>query len=178
MQVRPVFAFALALSTLGADQPVAMKARAPELVSGQWINVPAGERISLAARRGKVTVVHFWTFGCINCKHNLAAYNNWHSQFAARGVEVIGIHTPEFDTERVPANIERAMRQFAIAYPVLIDNDHENWRRWHQQFWPAIYLVDKHGRIRFRWEGELNFQNSGGESKLSGLIETLLGEPE
>ncbi|MCU1275408.1 MAG: cytochrome c-like DipZ protein thioredoxin [Bryobacterales bacterium] len=178
LAVQYTLAFALALSTIHADQPIAMKARAPELASGQWINTPAGERITLATRRGKVTVVHFWTFGCINCKHNLAAYNNWHSQFAPRGVEVIGIHTPELETERVRANIERAVKQFGIEYPVLIDNDHENWRRWNQEFWPAVYVVDKRGRIRYRWEGELNYQNSGGEGKISTIIEKLLAEPE
>jgi thiol-disulfide isomerase/thioredoxin len=157
-----------------AEEPIAQKSPAPEFSRGAWINTHSP--LTLEARRGKVTIVHFWTFGCINCKHNLGAYNNWARRFRDQDVAVIGIHTPEFDSEKVQAAVEKAVKQFGIDYPVLIDNDYANWQRWNQQFWPVVYLVDKKGNVRYRWEGELNYRNSGGEQKMAQLVERLLQE--
>ena len=80
---------------------------APELTGDSWLNVPKGTKLSLASRKGKVTIVHFWTFGCINCKRNLAAYDRWWKRFADKGVVVIGVHTPETAAERDPANVAK-----------------------------------------------------------------------
>ena len=82
---------------------------APELIGDSWLNVPAGSKLSLASRKGKVTVVHFWTFGCINCQHNLPAYARWQKRFAAKGVLVIGIHSPETAAERDSANVAKKL---------------------------------------------------------------------
>jgi peroxiredoxin len=150
---------------------------APELTGDFWLNLPKGTRLSLASRKGKVTVVHFWTFGCINCKRNLAAYDRWWKRFAEKGVVVIGIHTPETEAERDPANVAKKVKELGIAYPVLLDSDRENWDRWRQRIWPAIYLIDKQGRARYVWEGELEYQGAGGEAKLTQLIVALLKEP-
>ncbi len=163
-------------SCFAQQDPIVQKSSAPELLPGPWLNSPSP--ITMASRLGKVTVVHFWTFGCINCKHNLGAYNHWNQQFRARDVAVIGIHTPEFDAEKKQAGVEKAVKQFGIDYPVLIDNESANWRKWHQEFWPVVYLVDKKGNIRYRWEGELNYRNSGGERKMTAYIEQLLAEGE
>ena len=149
---------------------------APELTGDTWLNLPKGSRLTLASRKGKVTILHFWTFGCINCKHNLPAYNRWQRRYAAKGVLVIGIHTPETEAERKPANVTRKARELDISYPVLVDSDHENWRRWQQRVWPTIYLIDKQGRVRYGWDGELEYQDAGGEAKMTGLIEALLKE--
>ncbi len=148
--------------------------KAPEFAGDRWIN--SAKPISLAGRKGKVTVVHFWTFGCINCKHNLDAYNRWFHNFRERDVTVIGIHTPEFETERVTANVEKHVKQFGIEYPVLVDNEYRNWRLWDQQVWPAVYVVDKRGMVRFHWDGELNYRGAGGEQKIASIIEQLLTE--
>jgi thiol-disulfide isomerase/thioredoxin len=153
-----------------------MNAAAPELVGNNWINAPDGQPLRLAARRGKVTVVEFWTFGCVNCRHNLPAYARWHKQFSSREVLVIGVHTPETDTERLDSNVGKAVKQLGIEYPILLDNQYANWQRWNQHFWPTVYLVDKQGRIRYRWEGELSYGNSGGEAKMAALIEELVRE--
>jgi predicted transcriptional regulator len=93
-------------------------------------------------------------------------------------VAIVGVHTPEFDQERVAASVEKHVKQFGIEYPVVIDNNHKNWDRWNQQFWPAVYVVDKKGKIRWRWEGELNYNHAAGEQKIAQVIEKLLAEPE
>lgn len=160
-----------------ATESRAATSLAPELFGGPWLNTPNGNPIPLTSRRGKVTIVHFWTFGCINCRNNLPAYAHWHKQFAERGVIVIGVHTPETEGERVTADVLRRVRQLGIEYPILLDQDETNWRRWQQQYWPTVYLIDKRGRIRFRWIGELNYGNRGGEVRVAQWIEELLQEP-
>jgi thiol-disulfide isomerase/thioredoxin len=145
---------------------------APELTGQTWLNTPGGKPISLASRRGHVTVVEFWTFGCSNCRANLPAYAKWHQSLQKMGVEVIGVHTPETDAERNPANVRRQVQQLGITYPVLLDPDYQNWNRWHQQYWPAIYLVDKQGRIRDTWTGELQ----GAEPDFEARIQKLAAE--
>lgn len=169
---------ALAAASLLAGiqpQPARMDQKAPELNGKQWLNSPPGP-LQLKDRKGLVTIVHFWTYGCINCKRNLPIYQRWHQRFAASQVAVIGIHTPEFDAEAVPANVANHTRLLHIDYPVLLDPGLVNWRRWNQQFWPTVYLIDRKGRIRYRWEGEMNYANLDGERKMTTLIEQLLEE--
>jgi alkyl hydroperoxide reductase subunit AhpC len=168
----------LTISTLArtAREPDALKLPAPELLGGPWINTAGGKEINLASRRGKVTIVEFWTFACDNCLANLPAYANWQKQFADRDVVVIGVHTPETESERVTANVARRVKQLGITSPILVDRDHENWDRWQVEAWPTVYLVDKQGRIRYRWVGELNYRNAGGETKLGRRLEQLLKE--
>jgi thiol-disulfide isomerase/thioredoxin len=151
-----------------------MNQPAPELTGSPWLNSPVP--VKLAARRGQVTIVHFWTFACINCKRNLPIYNRWHRDFSPRGVAVIGVHTPELDFERDPNNVRQKLPELGIEYPVLLDADFANWRRWHQQFWPTVYLIGKDGRLRARWEGEMNFRSIPGEARMTEWIERLLGE--
>ena len=154
-------------------QPTRFNEKAPELEGKQWLN---SQPITLASRAGKVTIVHFWTFDCINCRHNLPSYANWEQQLASRDVAIIGIHTPELAHERLTANVEKKVAQYGIHWPVLLDTDMKNWRNWHQEFWPAVYLVDKKGKIRYRWDGELNYGGAGGEKKMMELVEKLLDE--
>ena len=149
---------------------------APELVGGPWLNTTAGQPISLASRKGKVTVVEFWTFGCSNCRANLPTYAKWHDQFKNQGVEVIGVHTPEFDSERNVENVRAQIKKLGIEYPVLLDNQSANWRKWNQKYWPTVYIVDKAGRIRAQWEGELDYNGASGSAKMTAQIEKLLAE--
>ncbi len=167
----------VAAGAVREPNPATLKAPAPEFTGRQWINTADGKPVSLESRHGKVTVVHFWTYDCINCRHNLPIYDRWHKQLAARNVMIIGIHTPETESERVRGNVLRRMKEFGIEYPVLLDPDLENWNRWRQQYWPAIYLVDKRGRVRYRWAGELNYGGVGGEQIMMRAIEALLAEP-
>lgn len=149
---------------------------APELIGDSWLNVPKGSQLSLASRKGKVTVVHFWTFGCINCQRNLPVYARWQKRFAVKGVLLIGIHSPETAAERDPANVAKKVKELGITYPVLIDSELKNWNQWQQRIWPAIALIDQQGRARYGWEGELEYRGAGGEAKLTQLIESLLKE--
>jgi len=151
---------------------------APELLGESWLNTPGDKPITLASRRGEVTIVQFWTFGCSNCRANLPAYERLQKQFAARGVEIIGVHTPETAGERNPENVARMVKELGITHPVLLDPQSENWRRWGQQYWPTVYVLDRAGRVRFKWEGELNYNGAGGEKKAADLIENLLREPK
>jgi thiol-disulfide isomerase/thioredoxin len=158
----------------GLAQPIGPPA--PELVGDAWLNVTNGARLTLASRKGKVTVVEFWTFDCINCQHNLPYYHQWRRRFGARGLEIIGIHTPETVTEHDPANVARKVKELGIDYPVLLDPDRVNWDRWQQKVWPSIYLVDRQGRVRYCWDGELEYEGADGNSKMTELIENLLKE--
>lgn len=150
--------------------------RAPELIGGPWLNTPNGAPITLASRKGNVTVVEFWTFACINCRHNLPAYAHWNQKFASRGVDVIGVHTPETAPEYVTENVEHEAQKLGITYPILLDREHKNWNRWNQEFWPTVYVIDKQGVIRYRWEGELEYNHAGGEAKIDAVIEQLLAK--
>jgi len=158
----------------GLAQPTGVPA--PQLVGNAWLNVTNGGKLWLASRKGKVTVVHFWTFGCINCRHNLPWYLQWRHRFAARGLEIVGVHTPEIDVEHDPANVAKKVKELGITYPVLLDPDRRNWNRWQQRYWPTIWLVDKQGRVRYCWEGELEYQGASGNARMTDLIESLLNE--
>lgn len=159
-----------------ATQADMLNRPAPELVGGPWLNTPGNQPIKLADRRGQVTVVEYWTFACVNCLHNLPSYANWQRRFADKGVVVIGVHTPETDAERVTANVAARVKKLGITYPILVDENHENWNRWGLEAWPTVFLVDQRGRIRYRWVGELNYRSAGGEARMAELIEQLLKE--
>ena len=151
--------------------------KAPELVGGPWLNTPDNQPITLASRRGKVTIVEFWTFACSNCRANLGAYAKWNEQFKDQGVEIIGVHTPELSQERDPKNVAKAVKDLGITYPVLLDNQNRNWSNWNQQYWPTIYVVDKAGNVRSKWEGELESGGAGGTAKITALVQKLIAEP-
>ncbi len=159
-----------------APQPFSQNVAAPELIGGPWLNTPGNKPITLASRRGKVTIVEFWTFDCSNCRANLPAYASLQKQFAGQGVEIIGVHTPEMDHERDVKNVTAQVKQLGITYPVLLDNSNQNWARWKQQYWPTVYLVDKAGNIRNKWEGELDSGGAKGTQKMAALITRLLAE--
>jgi len=86
------------------------------------------------------------------------------------------VHTPETKGERSPDNVARSIRDLGVTYPVLLDPEGENWRRWGQNYWPTVYLVDREGRVRYRWTGELEYQGAGGEAKMKARIQELLRE--
>jgi methionine-R-sulfoxide reductase len=149
-------------------------ARAPEIrgVDG-WVNTAP---LTLAKLRGKVVVVHFFTFGCINCVHNQPACKDWHDRFSRQGVVVVGVHTPETAGEKNVESVRNAFRQQGIEYPVAVDNKKENWTAWANNMWPSVYLIDKEGYVRYWWYGELNWQGAGGEKLFRTRIAELLAE--
>lgn len=141
---------------------------APEFTGiDDWINTSGP--LSLAGLRGKVVLVDFWTYSCINCRRTVRYLNRWAAQYGKQGLQVVGIHTPEFGFERVRHNVADAVREFGIHYPVGQDNDFQTWRAWDNEAWPAFYLLDRSGRIILVREGE------GHAHELEAAIRALLG---
>lgn len=109
-------------------------------------------------------MVDFWTYSCVNCLRALPALRAWHARYRDAGLTVLGVHTPQFPFEREPANVARALRELAIAYPVVRDNDRAIWARFANRHWPHRYLIDRRGRIRHEHVGE------GGEAATERAI--------
>ncbi len=125
-----------------------------------WINTPGGAPVSLAEFKGTVVLVNFWTFSCINCQRALPFIRSWYAAYHASGLEVIGIHTPEFAYEHDLANVRDAVKSEGIAYPVGLDNSSTTWRNYRNSYWPAAYLIDAQGTIRHIANGEGGYANS------------------
>jgi thiol-disulfide isomerase/thioredoxin len=117
----------------------------------QWLNSPP---LSIADLKGNVVLIQFWTFACINCQRTLPYITQWHRQYAAQGLKVIGIHTPEFAFERDPKNIQQALEKHKITYPVPIDNEYKTWKAYQNEYWPHLFLADRQGLIRYDHIGE------------------------
>lgn len=148
--------------------------RAPEFEEiSTWINSEPLDRTKLT---GKVTAVHFWAFGCINCVHNLPHYQAWQERYADKGLVIVGFHTPETEAERVVESVRAKVAANEIKYPVAVDGAAKNWNAWSNRWWPTVYLVDKRGFVRYWWYGELNWQGAKGEEYLRQRIEELLAE--
>jgi peroxiredoxin len=156
------------------DAPEEVRMAAPEFAKGtEWLQ---SEPLTLAALRGQVVVVHFWTFGCINCIHNYPAYKAWQGQYGGKGVTIIGIHTPEFAGEADSKRVRAKAEQNGLKFPIAVDNNRQNWKNWNNQYWPSIYLIDKKGQVRYRWEGELDSPTTKGERLMRQRIDELLAE--
>lgn len=141
---------------------------APEITNDVWLNVDAP--IRLAEQRGKVVLVEFWTFGCINCRNVIPSVRGWHQSYSDQGLVVIGVHYPEFDYERDLANIQNALVELDVPYPVTVDNEGITWRAYEQHYWPTLYLIDKKGDIRYVHIGE------GAYEETERTIQALLAE--
>ena len=159
---------------VGEDSPAYM---APSLVGNNWINVKGNEGEALKGLKGHVTVLHFWTYGCINCKHNLPSYSAWAKNYSSSQVQVIGVHTPELAEERSADRLRSAIKKLGVDYPVLVDNDGKNWNRFKLESWPTVFIIDKQGRVRKTWIGELGWNGANGFQQLSHTIQALLKEP-
>jgi thiol-disulfide isomerase/thioredoxin len=122
-----------------------------------WLNSP---RLTSAGLRGKVVLVDFWTYSCINWRRTLPYLRAWADRYRAQGLIVIGAHTPEFQFERTPANVRWAVKGMGIAYPVAIDNEYGIWRAFENEYWPALYFVDARGQIRHHQFGEGDYERS------------------
>ena len=157
-----------------ANAPEELREAAPEFArSTQWLQ---SKPLTLASLRGQVVVVHFWTFGCINCIHNYPAYKAWQQKYAGKGVTIVGIHTPEFPGEADAKRIQAKAEENGLKFPIAVDNGGENWKNWKNRYWPSIYLIDKKGQVRYRWEGELDSATTEGERLMRKRIEELLTE--
>jgi cytochrome c biogenesis protein CcdA/thiol-disulfide isomerase/thioredoxin len=134
---------------------------------GPWINSPP---LTVQQLRGKVVVIDFWTYSCINCLRSIPYVRAWYEQYAKDGLVVIGVHAPEFAFERNPDNVRQAVKDLGIRYPVALDNNYKLWRALDNHYWPAHYFIDAAGRVRFHHFGE------GGYAESERVIRQLLAE--
>ena len=138
-----------------------------------WVN---SEPLTAAALRGRVVLVDFWTYSCVNWLRTLPYVRAWHERYRDRGLVVVGVHAPEFGFEHDLANVRRAVGDLDVAYPVVIDNDFAIWRSFDNHYWPAVYLVDGDGRVRFRHFGEEAYEDTEQAiQQLLGVDEELVG---
>ena len=143
---------------------------APEFAGiSHWLNTPGGKPLTLAGLRGKVVLVDFWTYSCINCLRTLPHLRAWYAAYRKDGFEIVGVHTPEFAFEHVLSNVEDAVKHLHVTWPVALDNDYGTWNAWSNEYWPADYLVDQRGDVRAYSFGE------GDYGKTEDDIRELLG---
>jgi cytochrome c biogenesis protein CcdA/thiol-disulfide isomerase/thioredoxin len=135
-----------------------------------WINTPNSSPLTLASLRGKVVLVDFWTYSCINCLRTLPYIKAWNEKYKDHGLVIIGVHTPEFPFEKDESNVRKAVKDLGVTYPVPMDNNYKIWRSFNNQYWPADYFMDATGRVRFHHFGE------GGYDESEQWIRTLLEE--
>ncbi|OGM14947.1 hypothetical protein A3A76_05665 [Candidatus Woesebacteria bacterium RIFCSPLOWO2_01_FULL_39_23] len=136
--------------------------KAPELIpGGKWFNLSTGSRsLTLKELRGKVIMVDFWTYTCVNCIRTLPYLCNWDKKYKDKGLVIIGVHTPEFEFEKNPENVKKAIADFDLKYPTMQDNAYATWQAYNNHYWPAKYLVDKDGVIRYTHFGEGDYDET------------------
>jgi len=155
--------------TRGEETTSGNHGTAPEFTGiSAWLNSPP---LTLESLRGKVVLVQFWTYSCINCVRTLPYVTKWYATYKDKGFVVVGVHTPEFAFERETANVETAIKRFGIKYPVAQDNQYRTWRAFENQYWPAAYLIDRSGKIVATQFGEGSYQQT------ENTIARLVGEP-
>jgi thiol-disulfide isomerase/thioredoxin len=182
--IRSTAAAAVLLATLCPAAPADVRTqfredriKAPEFVDvTEWLNTK--QPLSLDKLKGQVVVVHFWTFGCINCQRNYPWYRDWMKRYSGRKVTFVGVHSPETKGEYDIETIRKRAKENGLEFPILVDNKLSNWKNWGLRYWPTVWILDKQGYARFRWEGELNWQNAGGQEHMAKRIDQLLQEPD
>jgi cytochrome c biogenesis protein CcdA/thiol-disulfide isomerase/thioredoxin len=139
----------------GTPAPLPKYGPAPEFVGNQrWFNTPGGRPLTIRGLRGRVVLVDFWTYSCINCLRTLPYLKAWDARYRKDGLTIVGVHSPEFPFEKDAGNVEEAIQRNGIRYPVVQDNELATWTAYHNQYWPAEYFIDARGRIRFTHFGE------------------------
>ena len=137
-----------------------------------WIN---SQPLTFTSLRGKVVVVDFWTYSCINCLRTLPYIEAWNEKYKDSGLVIIGVHTPEFPFEKDESNVRKAVRDLGVTYPVAMDNDYRIWRNFNNQYWPAHYFIDATGKIRYHHFGEGGYDES--ENWIRSLLEEASHKP-
>jgi len=135
----------------------------------QWFNTPGNKPIALDQEKGKVVLIDFWAYSCINCERSIPHVVAWEKAYKAAGLQIIGVHSPEYAFEKVPANVESAAKGFGITYPVAIDNNLSTWTNYRNRYWPAHYLIDAKGTVRNVQFGEGNYAQT--ESLIRQLLQ-------
>ncbi|QNK66534.1 thioredoxin family protein [Variovorax sp. PAMC26660] len=154
---------------LGGDVPAAEALPAPEFQNiDAWLNT---QPLKLSELRGKVVLVDFWTYTCINCLNHLPYVKDWNAKYKDQGLVVVGVHTPEFAFEKSTKNVQDAVQRLQIKHAVAQDNSYGTWKAFKNQYWPAVYLIDRQGKVVYSHFGEGSYGTT--EKK----IQALLSEP-
>ena len=171
--MRQLLALALTLVTVSLvvlPGGAASATKAADFIGGGlWFNTE--KPLTLADLRGRVVAVDMWTAGCYNCRNTFPYLRQWDAKYRAKGLVIVGVHTPEFDHERSPQYVKDALAKFNLKYPVVMDNDYRIWHAYHNEYWPTLYLIDKKGNIRYSHIGE------GAYDEIDRTIAQLLAEP-
>lgn len=147
-------------------EPYAAATAAPDFTGAdRWFNSPP---LSMDKLRGKVVLVEFWTRECINCIDVLPQVKSLYEKYASQGLVVVGVHTPEYDEERDPVLLQKAIDQYHITWPVVSDNGYRIWNAYGNRYWPAIYLIDQRGHVVYYHVGEGNYE--GTEQRIRQLL--------
>jgi thiol-disulfide isomerase/thioredoxin len=141
----------------------------PKYGAERWINSPP---LTMKELRGKVVVIDFWEYTCVNCIRTLPYVTEWHRRYADHGVVIVGVHTPEFEFGKDRANVARAVEEFGIEYPVVLDSDYEIWRAYANSYWPRKYIVGRDGKIIYDHVGE------GGYAETEEFLQKLIREED
>ena len=166
-------------SVLVGNAGAGIGSRAPEFQGiANWIN---SDPLTMEELRGKVVLIDFWTYTCVNCIRTFPYLKEWHAKYADKGLVIVGVHAPEFEFEKLTSNVVKRTNDFGLAYPIAQDNDFRTWRAYSNRFWPAKYLVDKDGLISYKHFGEGAYQET--EQRIrelldeagAGLSDVLLG---
>ncbi|MDV6374824.1 redoxin domain-containing protein [Deinococcus arenicola] len=166
-----------ALTLLTSACAVTSGTNPPTLIGGPWLNTASQTTgPSLAGLRDKVVIVNFWVYSCINCHNSLPTLKAWYSKYRDQGLEIIGIHTPEFESDKPTQNVIASLKQDGVTWPILQDNDLKNWRAWNNNVWPAFYIIDRSGKVRQFHRGEISSRFPQAIPGLEANIRSLLAE--
>ncbi len=147
---------------------------APELIAGGgWLN---SQPLTLASQRGKVVIVNIWVHSCINCHNSLPTLKAWYAKYKAQGLEIIGVHTPEFESDKDVNALRASLKDDGVTWPIMQDNKSATWQAYNNQFWPAFYLVDRKGVIRESHDGEISSRYPDAIPGLEATLKKLLSE--
>lgn len=149
---------------------------APEIIAGgEWFN---SDPLVISELKGKVVLIDFWTYTCINCQRTLPYVKNWYEKYKNKGLVVIGVHTPEFEFEKDPTNVMKAISDFGIKYPVVQDNNFSTWNNYSNHYWPAKYIINKEGEIVYSHFGEGEYDET--ERVIQDLLDVsaLINNPD
>ncbi|TMK78186.1 MAG: redoxin domain-containing protein, partial [Actinobacteria bacterium] len=158
---------AVRLSTLQGALPAQQRGKpAPEFIGiTKWLNSPP---LTLKQLHGKVVWIDFWTYSCINCVRTLPDVRAFYARYHQAGLEIVGVHSPEFSFEKNISNITAAIKRYRLPYPIAVDNVMGTWNAYHNDSWPHVYLIDRNGNVAFNYSGE------GGDDALQTQVRALL----
>ena len=163
-----------ALTLSGSAAALSVGDKAPDFIAGgQWLN---SAPLHVSELRGKVVIVNLWVYSCINCHLSLPTLKGWYGKYKAAGLEIVGVHTPEFASDKPLANVSAALKADLVDWPVMQDNNNATWNAYQSQGWPSFYIVDRHGVIRDIHVGEISSRFPGDIPGLGATIRKLLAE--